>query len=152
MVIFGHSVFYFFSRTVLFIGPSGFGRMDPTHSNSIMCVSSHQSISKRKPNSLIFGKDQLHEHKGVGWNIQGQKILKRTFNEVNSHDWINMTENCLEYDQKIMTMKNLTNWTWPNFDNDERYRLQLNMTEKYIVFMTMTNLSVEFDRTIYDKH
>ena len=32
------------------------------------------------------------------------------------------------------------------YDNDEPYRL--NMTEKYINFMTVTNVNVEFDRTM----
>ena len=32
------------------------------------------------------------------------------------------------------------------YDNDEPYRL--NMTEKYINFMTVTNVNVEFDQTM----
>ena len=63
--------------------------------------------------------------------IGSQMSLEKSFNknsflEVYSHYQINVTKNCLEYDLKlwqqqtltieldqILTMMNLTNWTWP---------------------------------------
>ena len=58
--------------------------------------------------------------------------------EASYFDRINMTQNRLEYDRKIITPTNMNDGTWPKDYTDEHERL--NMTEKPMKMTKILNV------------
>ena len=61
-------------------------------------------------------------------------IVKFCFNyyEASYFDQINMTENRLEYDRKIITPMNMNDGTWPKDYTDEHERLKMTKILKWL--------------------
>ena len=67
-------------------------------------------------------------------------MLKKKWKEASNFDQINMTENRLEYDQKIIKPTNMNNGIWPKHYTDEHEHL--NMTEIPMKFVKSTHTKI----------